>query len=344
MRELDGKFILFDVSEFRAWLESTSFSRVIKLLQVHHTFQPDYAAFRRKNDHFALLKNMERAHILERGFSAIAQNLTTFPDGLVAVCRPIDSIPAGIKGANQYGICVENLGNFDANQDAMTSEHRDCILKVFAHLCRRFNLFPDSDTIQYHHWWDLNTGKRTDGTGTTKTCPGTQFFSGNSLSSAEKNFIPLVSQAVTALGAAPPAAEPKYVYSGEVAVDLLNVRSMPSPSGAVLKQLHRGVAVRVYEDRNGWSRIDPTTSCWVSSHFLQAPASSKSTAIYCAQVIADRLNVRSLPALSADIINQLQHGAIVYIYEERDDWSRIDQDASQWVSSSYLARTNAATV
>jgi SH3-like domain-containing protein len=343
MREQDGKFMLLDINDFRVWLESTSFSRVIKLLQAHHTFQPDYAVFRRQKDHFVLLRNMERSHVLERGFSAIAQNLTTFPDGLVAVCRPIDSIPAGIKGANQYGICVENLGNFDANQDAMTPEHRDCILKVFAHLCRRFNLIPNSDTIQYHHWWDLNTGKRTNGTGTTKTCPGSQFFSGNSVSSAENNFIPLVNQAVAAIGAALPAVEPKYAYSGEVAVDLLNVRTMPSSSGAVLKQLSRGVAVRVYEDRNGWSRIDPNRSCWVSSHFLQV-ASSKATAIYCAQVTADLLNVRSLPALSGNIMNRLQHGAIVYIYEERDNWSRIDQDASLWVSSSYLARTSAATV
>ena len=343
MRKVDGKFILFNITEFGNWLNSSSFSRVIKLLQVHHTFQPDYGVFRRVKDHFALLKGMESSHVLERGFSEIAQNLTTFPDGLVAVCRPIDSIPAGIKGANQYGICVENLGSFDANQDVMTSEHRDCIVKVVAHLCCRFNLSPCSDSIQYHHWWDLNTGKRTNGSGVTKSCPGTEFFGGNSVASAETNFIPLVSQQMAAI-ADLPILQPPYAYTAKVAADSLNVRALAAPSGIVLRQLQRGMEVRVYEDRNGWSRIDPISSTWVSSHFLQAAASSKIFALYCAQVTADLLNIRSLPSLAAEVINQIERGTIVHVYEERNNWSRIDEAYSLWVCSDYLARPAAATV
>ncbi len=179
MRTQDGKFILFDLVEFAARLDGCSFARVIRLFQNHHTWKPSYANFHQTN-HFELLRGMETAHI-ERGFSEIAQNLTTFPDGTVAVCRPIDTIPAGIKGANKNGICIENLGNFDAGQDAMTAEHRDCILKVNALLCRKFKLLPDSNTIEYHCWFDLITGQRTNGTGTTKTCPGTEFFSRNSV-------------------------------------------------------------------------------------------------------------------------------------------------------------------
>lgn len=286
---------------------------------------------------------MERSHVVERGFSEIAQNFTTFPDGLVAVCRPIDNIPAGIKGANQYGICVENLGNFDANQDDMSSEHRDCIVTVFAHLCRRFALFPSSDTIQYHHWWDLNTGKRTNGTGTTKTCPGTQFFGGNSVAAAETNFISLVSQRIAPRAEAD-ISKPQHYYPAEVATDLLNVRTLPSRSGAALKQLKRGVEVNVYEDRNGWSRIDPVSSCWVSSDFLHPTASSKVSALYCAQVMADLLNVRSLPCSAGKVITQRERGSMVYVYEERDNWSRIDEENSQWVSSAYLARMTAAAI
>lgn len=85
MRKVDGKFILVDITELGSWLNSSSFSRGIKILQVHHTFQPDYSVFRRVRDHFALLRDMERSHVFERGFSEVAQNLTTFPDGLVAV-------------------------------------------------------------------------------------------------------------------------------------------------------------------------------------------------------------------------------------------------------------------
>jgi len=79
----DGKFLLFDVTEFASWLDQISFSRVIHLLQVHHTYSPSYDDFHQTN-HFPLLHAMERYHKVERGFLEIAQNLTTFPDRLIA--------------------------------------------------------------------------------------------------------------------------------------------------------------------------------------------------------------------------------------------------------------------
>src|SRR5580700_4050793 len=99
MTTVDGKFTLFaGPSEFATWLNATSFSRVIRLLQCHHTYVRSYENFRGTNQ-FDLLHAMEAAH-LQRGFSEIAQNLTTFPNGTIAACRAIDTMPAGIKGAN----------------------------------------------------------------------------------------------------------------------------------------------------------------------------------------------------------------------------------------------------
>lgn len=167
--------------------------RSVKLVQNHHTYLPGYAQFTGGN-HFGLLEGMEHFHMAERGFSEIAQNLTSFPDGTVAVCRSIDKVPCGIKGANQEGICLENLGNFDGGGDAMTPAHRDAVVKINALLCREFSLLPSLGSIVYHHWYDLNSGKRTGGPGTTKTCPGTAFFSGNSMDAATVTFIPLVAQ------------------------------------------------------------------------------------------------------------------------------------------------------
>lgn len=134
---------------------------------------------------------MERSH-LKRGFSEIAQNITTFPDGDVVICRSIDTAPAGIKGANKYAICIENLGNFDEGGDDMNDSHLKCIIHLNALLLNHFNLPCDTDHVVYHHWWDLNTGKRTNGTGSTKSCPGSAFFGGNSISAASINFIPLI--------------------------------------------------------------------------------------------------------------------------------------------------------
>jgi len=185
-----GKFLLLTPAEFAKWLDGLKVTRTIKLVQNHHTWLPNYSTFNKSRNHFKLLTSMENSH-KERGFTQIAQNLTTFPDGSIAVCRPFDDIPAGIKGANAFGICIEHIGNFDADKDVMTKIHREVILKVNAWLCKKFKLPINTDSVVYHHWYDLTTGKRVkEGSPNTKTCPGTSFFGGNTLAACEANFIP----------------------------------------------------------------------------------------------------------------------------------------------------------
>ena len=197
----------------------------------------------------------------------------------------------------------------------------------------------------YHHWYDLNTGVRTNGTGITKTCPGTMFFSGNTVAAAEANFIPVIKQQLAAYAAAsggqtpPPQAE--VLYTAEVGVDTLNVRAQPTTSAMISKQLSRGVDVSVYEDRDGWSAIDPSTASWVDSHFLtRNGGTAKAAALYAARVTVVVLNVRSLPSLSGAVRNTLNMGISLYVYQEQNGWSRIDPADSLWVNSSYLARTD----
>ena len=260
-----GKFLLFDqAAEFASWLEGTTVNRRVVLIQNHHTFIPNYATFK-GNNHFALLQAMENAH-LERGFAEIAQNLTTFPDGTVAVCRSMDKIPAGIKGANTGGVCIEHTGNFDAGGDTMSTPQQAAIIELNAILCRKFALAPNTNTIVYHHWYDLNTGERTNGTGTTKTCPGTAFFGGNTVADAAANFVPRVA---SALGMAPlPAPLPAAHATFLVNASSLNVREAPDGAARVLKQLLRGVHVDAFEMRTGWTRIHATEQHWASARFL----------------------------------------------------------------------------
>lgn len=186
----DGQFLLFGRKEFLEWLHDQVVKREIRLIQNHHTWKPDYSHFDGEN-HFDKLKGMKKSH-LKRGFSDIAQNITTFPDGTIAVCRPIDTSPAGIKGANKYGICIEHLGDFDQGGDEITDQHKKTIVFINAALCLKLGLEPDSNTVVYHHWWTAS-GKRTNGVKAAKSCPGTNFFGGNKVEDAEKNFIPLIS-------------------------------------------------------------------------------------------------------------------------------------------------------
>jgi hypothetical protein len=145
-----------------------------------------------------MLKGMRDYHMQSAGFSEIAQQITTYPDGLIAIGhRTFDMSPAGIKGANSTGVCMENIGNFDKGMDIMSAEQRETILFINAIFTIRFKLGVNSDSIIYHHWFDLNTGARIDyggkvPTGSTKSCPGTGFFGGNTVDLARANFLPLV--------------------------------------------------------------------------------------------------------------------------------------------------------
>ena len=69
---------------------------------------------------------------------------------------------------------------------------------MYVHITRsilkRFKLIPTDSTVVYHHWYDLNTGKRLlkEGTGSTKTCPGTNFFGGNTVEAFKVGLLPLL--------------------------------------------------------------------------------------------------------------------------------------------------------
>ncbi len=273
MRTEDGFILLADADEFGAYLASAQVGRPIRRIQNHHTYIPGYAHFTGSN-HFSLLRAMKRDHVVNRKWSDIGQSLTTFPDGTIAVCRPLAQVPAAIKGANTGAIAVEHVGWFDAGQDTMTDAHKAIIVRSNAALCHRFQLTPSVDSIVYHHWYDLNTGKRTDGTGTTKSCPGTAFFGGNSVAAAEANFLPLVRQTFQALQGKPAPGALKPLGSGAVTADALNVRDRPAAQGQVIDRLMRGDRVSWYAQSSAygsmaWLRIDPSVDRWVAAPFIK---------------------------------------------------------------------------
>ena len=195
--EAKGKFILLEPGEFSNWLNMQTVTRKIKLVQHHHTYSPAYKNFN-GNNHFDLCENMEYYHINQRGFAQIAQNFTIFPDGKIMICRNINTVPAGITGANTYGICIENIGCFDKNKDIMNDEQKQSIILVTKILLEKFSLTPSDQTIVYHHWYDLNTHKRitTEGKGITKSCPGTNFFGGNTIADFNEYFLQTLKSSV----------------------------------------------------------------------------------------------------------------------------------------------------
>ncbi len=315
-------FTLLTPAEFEGWITQQDVARTVLYIQEHHTWAPSYVHFN-GNNHFVLQRNMQHFHKNTNGWMDIGQHFSIFPDGMVVTGRNLEWSPACIFGFNAHAICIENIGNFDTSQDVMRPEQRDAIVRVTAALCRRFNVPATTDRIVYHHWFDLSTGSRTNGLGSTKSCPGTAFFGGNKVPDAEANFLPLV-RAFLQSGQVPPPVL-KYGY---VTATWLNVRNQPSISGRKINVTPFGSVLRIYERQGNWYRISASKQEWVSANYVR----DVRRAIV---VNTDQLNVRSGPSTQFDVVGTLMRNEEVFIYEEQGNWARISTE-ERWASKSFL--------
>lgn len=186
-------FTLFKTpEEFKTWLDKQYLHRTINFVQIHHT-ATRISSFNGKN-HFEEQKSMQDYHVKTNGWSDIAQQFTIFPDGSIMTGRSLDTIPAGIYGKNTGGICIENLGWYDKGYDEMPAAMKDAIPKYVKVILDKFKLTPSKASIVYHCWYDSKGTYLMDYVPgkSCKTCPGTNFYGGNTMSAFEKNFLPLV--------------------------------------------------------------------------------------------------------------------------------------------------------
>lgn len=183
-------FTLLRPDEFTSWLNSQKITRKITKIQLHHTASPSYKNFTGTN-HFELQSGMKNYHVNSRGFSDIAQHFTIFPDGRVCTGRSLNTNPAGITGGNDGAICIENLGYFDKGQDEMTEEQYEAIIIVTKALVDKFSI-NSSTNVVYHAWYTANGSYLGDYIAgkSTKTCPGTNFFGGNTRAAFERELLP----------------------------------------------------------------------------------------------------------------------------------------------------------
>ncbi len=312
-------FTMFDAAEFEAWIKKQNIARTVLFVQEHHTYIPAYVHFK-GNNHFEMQRGMQHVHKDINGWRDIAQHFSIFPDGKIMTGRSLEITPSCIFGFNSHSVCIENIGNFDDGGDLMRQEQRTAIVRATAALCGRFNIAPNTDKIVYHHWFDLRTGERTNGTGSTKTCPGTSFFGGNKVADAQANFIPLVK---TAMQGIPPSSSLKVQFYGSVTADSLNVRDKPSSTGKKLTAASLGAILRVYEVKNNWFRISATKQEWVAGSFV--------VRVERGRVNTNSLNVRTGPGVEFPKVGSVTLNQDVFVYETSGEWVRISMD-HQWVN------------
>jgi len=318
-------FVKWSIQEFEEWLNSFQLARTVLIIQQHHTFSPSYIHFKGSN-HFELQQGMKNYHVNHNGWSDIGQHFTTFPDGTILSGRSLEKSPACITGQNANSICLEHLGNFDSGKDAMSAMQRDTIIRMTAILCRRFNIPVHSQSIVYHHWFDLGTGQRNDGSRNNKTCPGTNFFGGNKVIDCNTHFLPLVSDAISF----PIPIKPNLLKYVSVTASKLNVRSKPLLTAlrvVGLDPVSMGSVLRVYQEENGWYKISNSQEHWVYGKFT--------IKVLRAAVIATKLHVRTGPGKSFDRVTTLAKGEELFVVQEENNWCKINMD-EKWVSKEHL--------
>jgi uncharacterized protein YraI len=122
---------------------------------------------------------------------------------------------------------------------------------------------------------------------------------------------------------------------GAVSTSRLNIRSMPTPSGAILGQLTQGMVIKGDGPFENWVQLNYNdTFGFVSAHYLQ-PVND--LARLTGTVNAARLNVRLAPSASAKHLATITRGASVKTLAFLNDWLEIEFNGqTAYVSAKYV--------
>ena len=278
MKTANG-FTLFEkTSEIGPWLKKQSVTRKVTRLQVHHMGSPSYSTWEKtdkkvfKEPHFGRTESLDSYGKTTWGSKSangkyIAQHFNVFPDGKITTGRSLNSNPIGITGWNTNAICVEIYGNFDKDQDTMTAAQKEAVIVLFGELCKRFSITPGADTIRYHAWFtsggtylgDYKAGQ------SRKTCPGTNFFGGNSMAKYKANFLPAIKKYISEEKEEAKTEFKQYII--RVTADTLNGRSGPGTNYDIVTKLYEGTAVTIVEEDGNW--LKAKMGYWVHKNYVE---------------------------------------------------------------------------
>ena len=176
-----------------------------------------------------------------------------------------------------------------------------------------------------------------------------------------------VSSELTPLGAQPQQPEDSMVVVTVSDGATLNVRALPSASGAVVDMLFRGDKLPLVKEENGWYQVlfEDETTGWISKKFsiiegstlkasLSSPqkkseepktqASQSNEMVTTVVVIkvpeGSSLNVRSSPSPQGPVMGSLKSGDMRPLIEEADEWYQVELKDGQsgWVSRKFSGK------
>ncbi|MDD3692623.1 MAG: SH3 domain-containing protein [Oscillospiraceae bacterium] len=143
--------------------------------------------------------------------------------------------------------------------------------------------------------------------------------------------IPFYASMASAAGAAPSSTS----QTGTVTASSLNVRAGPSTSHSIMHTLWNGNQINVIGESGNWYniRLSDGRTGWVSKDYIASQMNTTGT------VTATRLNVRTGPSTSHNIMHTLWNGNRVNIIGESGNWYniRLSDGRTGWVSKDYIA-------
>ena len=351
-------FTLFENGkEFASWIQKQNVKRSINKLQVHHMALPDYSTWEKTDKRiFGNDPELGRTNSLDSyGKSTwgsksangkyIAQHFNIFPNGKITTGRSLESNPIGISGWNTGAICIEIYGNFDKGKDTMTQAQKDSVIAVYGELCKKFNLTPSASTIRYHAWFKSNgtyLGDYKAGQ-SRKTCPGTAFFGGNTMSAFKKNFLPAIQDYIN--GEKKEAEIPSIKVDDPVVqvvnkivkinVGELNVRKNANASSQIMGVVKDGEVYTIVKESNGWGLLKSGLG-WINLKYTEPVSNNDSFKV---RINTGVLNIRQSPNTSSKVVGSVKDGEVYTIIEKQGIWGKLKSGAG-WICLTYVERVD----
>lgn len=125
------------------------FSRRITEVHLHHTQCP------RQSDYqgLATIEAIWRHHTETNNWSDIGQHVTVAPNGAIWLCRNFNWAPASAKGFNGNSsagpFMIEMIGNFDMDQEQLSSDQLQATLAIIKSVQSRFGL--GAHALRFHN-------------------------------------------------------------------------------------------------------------------------------------------------------------------------------------------------
>ena len=285
MKTQNGYTLLENAKDVKNWLAKQKVSRTITRLQVHHMDMPSYSTWEKTDKkvfsepHFGRTQSLSDYGKRTWGSGAsdghghyIAQHFNVFPDGKITTGRNLNSKPIGIRGWNDYAICIEIYGCFDKGKDKINDVQKQAVIYLYGELCKRFNIPVNTTHIRPHCWFTAGgtyLGKY-NSSRSAKTCPGTNFWGHGCSPEGFSYFLKDVKNYINGKTTSKtPSTDDKKDTSTKsnkqvkIIVDSLNVRKGPSVSYDKVTSVKEGDIYTIVEEKNNWGKLKSGAG-WIS--------------------------------------------------------------------------------